>query len=169
MKKLIALSVLLLCCCMISFAQENNNGKQLWAKSILNEKAPELKVEKWLSEQPDTKGKFILIDFWATWCGPCRKAIPELNEFQKQFKDDLVVIGISKETEEKVKSMKNPVIEYYSAIDTSETMSKALEIKGIPHVILIDPQGIVRWEGFPLLTGHELTADVIKTLIEKYK
>lgn len=153
----------------LTFAQESNNGKQLWAKSVLNQKAPELVVEEWISEKPDTKGKFILIDFWATWCGPCRKAIPELNEIQKQFKNDLIVIGISDETADKVKAMEEPVINYYNGIDTKATMKKALEVKGIPHVILIDPKGIVRWEGFPLLGGHQLTPEVIKNLIQKYK
>ncbi|MBD9178387.1 MAG: TlpA family protein disulfide reductase [Odoribacter splanchnicus] len=153
----------------VIFAQESNQGKQLWAKSILNQKAPELKVQQWLTDMPDTKGKFVLIDFWATWCGPCRKAIPELNALQKEFKNDLVVIGISDEAPEKVEAMKTPVIEYYSAIDTQAEMKKQLEVKGIPHVILIDPKGIVRWEGFPLLPGHELTAETIKKLIEKYK
>lgn len=50
----------------IGFAQESNNGKQLWAKSFLNEKAPELTVETWISKKPDTEGKFVIIDFWAT-------------------------------------------------------------------------------------------------------
>lgn len=153
----------------LTFAQESNNGKQLWAKSVLNEKAPELTVAEWISKKPDTKGKFVLVDFWATWCGPCRKAIPELNEIQKQFPKDLVVIGISDETVEKVKGMQQPVIEYANGIDPQGTMKKALEVKGIPHVILIDPKGIVRWEGFPFLDGHELSPEVIKNLIQKYK
>src|SRR4051812_13554317 len=65
----------------------SGEDKRLWAKSVLNQKAPELVVEKWLTEKPDTKGKFVLIDFWATWCPPCRKAIPELNAFKKKFGD----------------------------------------------------------------------------------
>lgn len=150
-------------------AQESNNGKKLWAKSFLNQKAPELVVEEWISQKPETKGKFMLIDYWATWCGPCRKAIPELNEIQKKFSKDLVVIGISDEPAEKVKAMKDPVIEYANGIDTKKTMSDQLEIKGIPHVILIDPQGIVRWEGYPQLEGHQLTPEVVETLIKKYK
>ena len=150
-------------------AQESNNGKKLWAKSILNQKAPELVVKEWISQKPNTKGLFILVDFWATWCGPCRKAIPELNEIQKEFKEDLVVVGISDETADKVKAMKQPIIEYYHGIDTEGGMKKALSVKGIPHLILIDPQGVVRWEGYPLLTGHELTVEVIEKLIQKYK
>jgi len=142
-------------------------AKKLWAKSVLGQKAPELVVEKWLTAEPDTKGKFVLIDFWATWCGPCRRAIPELNKFQKQFGEKLVVIGISDEKEEVVRKMASPVVEYASAIDTQGRMKKLLEVKGIPHVIVVDPQGVVRWEGYPLLEGFELTEAVIKDLLAK--
>src|SRR5213076_2255077 len=84
--------------------------KRLWAKSFLKQKAPPLVVEKWLSKEPDRKGKFVLIDFWATWCGPCRKAIPELNAFQKKFGDKLVVIGVSDEAAEDVKKLAEPKV-----------------------------------------------------------
>ncbi len=140
--------------------------KEIWAKSFLNQRAPELVVEKWLTNKPEVKGKFVLIDFWATWCGPCRKAIPELNAFHRKFKDKLVVIGISDETEAKVKSLKDPAIEYFSAIDTKGTMNKQLRVRGIPHVIIMDRDGVVRWEGFPLLKGYELTEQVVADLIQ---
>ena len=142
--------------------------KRIWAKSFLNQKAPEFVVEKWLTDEPDMKDKFLLIDFWGTGCAPCRKAIPDLNEFSKKFKDNLVVIGISGQKEEQVRAMKEPVIEYYSAIDTKKVMSKELEITGIPHVILVDPKGIVRWEGFPLWKEDTLKAETIERIIERY-
>ena len=163
---------LLLCMILavqVLLAQESNNGKKLWAKSILNQKAPELVVGEWITEKPDTQGKFVLVDLWATWCSPCRKLIPEMNEWSKQFKDDLVIIGIAGETEENYKKFDSSQIEYYHAVDPEQVMAKELEVSGIPHVILIDPQGIVRWEGFPALQGHELTAEVIKGIIEQYK
>ena len=149
-------------------AQESNGDKQLWAKSFLNQKAPDLITEKWLSATPATKGQWKLIDFWATWCPPCREAIPELNALQKQFTGQLVVIGISDESEAKVRTLKEPNIEYSSALDTQARTKKVYAVKGIPHAVLIDPQGVVRWEGFPLLEGHELTPDVVKALIAKY-
>ncbi|MHB1146844.1 MAG: TlpA family protein disulfide reductase [Lutibacter sp.] len=142
-------------------------GKKLWAKSFINEKAPILVVDKWLSDQPYTTGKFVLIDFWATWCGPCRETIPEFNSFQKEFKDKLIVIGISDEPADKVIKQINPKIEYYNAIDAQMRLKNLLGVSGIPHCILIDPSGIVRWEGYPLLEGFELTSKIIKDIIEK--
>lgn len=148
-----------------SFAQ----NKQLWAKSFIGKSAPELNISEWVSEPPNTNGKFILVDFWGTWCGPCLKGIPELNSYQKEFKDDLVIIGISKESIDKIKSFRKVSMEYFSAIDTNGTLNATYGIQGIPHVVLIDPKGIVRWEGFPFLKGHELTSKVIKEIIETYK
>jgi len=154
--------------CFVGHGQESNNNKKLWAKSILNQKAPKLEVEQWLSAVPDTKGKFVLIDFWATWCGPCRKVIPEMNEWHKKYNDKLVIIGVSDEKAEIVKKAKEIKIDYFSAIDTKARLKKQLEVQGIPHCILLDPDGIVRWEGFPTLEGHELTDDVVADIIRKY-
>ena len=150
--------------CAMAYAQK----KQMWAKSYLNQKAPSIASVTWITDQPDTKGKFILIDFWATWCKPCKEAIPDMNRYSKMFKDNLIVIGISNESEAKVKSMTSPKMNYFSALDADLSINKIYEIQGIPHVVLIDPDGIVRWEGFPHLTGQELTAKVIKDIIETY-
>ncbi len=141
--------------------------KRLWAKSFLGKKAPELQVEGWISKKPDIReDQFVLIDFWATWCPPCRKAIPELNAFHKEFQDKLVVIGISDEKKSKIEGLKDPQIEYYSAYDTKATLKKIFEVRGIPHVVIINPQGIVVWEGFPMLKGHELTKEVMESVLE---
>jgi cytochrome c biogenesis protein CcmG/thiol:disulfide interchange protein DsbE len=122
---------------------------KLYARSVRGQSPPLLAVEQWLTPRPDNRGKFVLIDFWATWCGPCRRSIPELNAFFEKYHDRLVVIGLTDEPEAAVRKMTDPHIEYAVAIDTQARMMRALAVTGIPHCILVDPHGIIRYEGMP--------------------
>lgn len=149
-------------------SSQTNPGRER-AMSVLNKTAPVLEVEKWVKAEPDLKGKFVLIDFWATWCGPCMKMIPQLNSLAEKFKEDLVVIGLTDESLEKIQKMKEPQINYHIAIDTRKRLKKSLKLRGIPHVIILDPQGIVRWESLPPLTDKGLNEEVVRDLIAVYK
>lgn len=141
-------------------------GKRIWATSRLWEKAPELTVEKWLTEKPDIAGKYLLIEFWATWCSQCKRAVPLLNDFQRRFADDLVVIGIADQSEDAVESFARKEIEYSVAVDTKARMKTELAVAGIPHCIVVEPGGYVVWEGFPFLDGYELTAEEMARIIK---
>jgi cytochrome c biogenesis protein CcmG, thiol:disulfide interchange protein DsbE len=137
---------------------------EISAKSFLNQASPPVVAEKYLSPVPTTADKFILLDFWATWSGPCLSMIPKLNAFQEKFKDRLVVIGLSDETEREVRNMSEPKITYASAIDTQHRASLAYGVQRIPHAVLVDPKGIVRFEGHPgYLDERKLAA-----LLDKY-
>jgi len=147
---------------------EPGTRKQIWAKPLLNQKMPELVIEKWLNGQPDNHGKFVLIDFWATWCPACRAFTPELNDFQKKFGDRMVIIGLSDEPEDVLRKFNGPEVDYFIATDTQARTKKAVEVTGIPHVLIIDPRGIVRWEGFPFQPRFELTEKVVADIINQY-
>lgn len=142
------------------------SGEQLREK-WMNRKALDFVVEKWLTKEPRMKGKFILIDFWGPACSPCRKLIPKLNEWSKRFQKDLLVIGVAPNKEEAVRKMKEPVIEYFSAIDTERRMDEGYGLKFYPMAVLIDPDGIVRWIGYP--STETFTEEMIKKIIKEYK
>lgn len=158
------LTLILLTFFFSSFTQQ----RSLIVKTSTTKKAPELVVEKWVTAKPDTHGKFVLLDFWATWCGPCKRTIPKLNGFHNEFIDDLIVIGLSSESKSKVSRMKYPIIDYFSAVDRSKKLLKAFQIQSIPYCVLINPDGNVVWEGSPGSGGFNLTRDVINRKIKDY-
>jgi thiol-disulfide isomerase/thioredoxin len=134
------------------------------ARPFLHRPAPEIFVQKWVTGPPDMTGKFVLVDFWATWCSPCRESIPGLNRLYSKFKDRLVIIGLSDESEETVRKMKNPRIDYYVGVDPERHSKTEVGVSGIPHALLIDPKGIVRFEGHP----HYLDENSLSRLMAKY-
>jgi len=131
------------------------------AKPFLNQAAPELVVEKWLTNPPETQDKFRLVTFWATWSPACRRGIPRLNEIHRKYGEKVAVIGLSVEPEEQVRELVNPKLEYASAIDTRKRMIQVVEVTAIPHSLLIDPQGIVRFEGMP----HTITDEALEKIL----
>ncbi len=148
---------------------KNQKEDMWWAKSVLGEKFTFV-VEDWVSEKPDMEGKFKVVEFWGTWCGPCKKSIPHLNELSKKFKNSIVFIGVSDESVAQVKLMKEPVIEYYSAVDSKNRMKKdMLELKSVPYAIVIDPNGVVCWEGYPDKLTKELLDGFIKEMKKRKK
>jgi peroxiredoxin len=94
----------------------------------------------------DYKGKVVILDFWATWCGPCRKGIPDLIELKKEFgKMGVEIIGISvdkKEDMEVVKSfVKDQKMNYPVVYADSKVSSDYGGIDSIPTSVIIDKKG----------------------------
>lgn len=146
----------------------SDEGKPIWANAFLNHLGPQLFVERWLTPMPDTRDKFILYDFWSTTSPACRAEIQELNAFQKEFSDRLVIVGISDESEETVRKIADPIVEYSLAIDTQARTKTEVGVTGLPHLMLMDPKGFVRWEGYPFLPGHEFSNKVLTDIIAQY-
>jgi hypothetical protein len=67
-----------------------------------------------------------------------------------------------------VKRLARPRIEYSVAIDTQAHTKTVVGVTGIPHILIIDPRGIVRWEGFPFSEGYELSEKVVADILARY-
>lgn len=115
---------------------------------------------KYIKNKPEkTIGQPMIVEFWATWCPPCRASIPHLNEIYKKYKDKgLVVVGITDEDDDLVKKfMKELPMDYAVAQDKDDDWGKQFGIKGIPHALLVDKSGKIVWEGHPMeLKENEL-------------
>jgi cytochrome c biogenesis protein CcmG/thiol:disulfide interchange protein DsbE len=117
--------------------------------SFLGKKAPPLEFDKWLEEKPPLEGRFVLIDVWAPWSFACRRIIPGLNDLQKKFAGRVAFVALTSEPEKEIQEMSEPKIAFSSAIDFKGKLSGALGITSIPCVVVIDPKGIVRYQGHP--------------------
>jgi cytochrome c biogenesis protein CcmG/thiol:disulfide interchange protein DsbE len=129
-------------------------------RSLLNRPAPALAVEKWLGPKPDLQGKFTIVFFWTTASAPCRRVIPELNSLQKKFGDQMVVVGVSPETEQQLAEMTEPRIEFYTALDSKSKLANLAGVTAIPQILLIDPNNIVRYQGHPAAVNEKILQNV---------
>ncbi len=120
----------------------------------VGEKAPSLATVTWLKGAAvEPSSAVTVVEFWATWCGPCRTSIPHLTELQKKYGDKVRIAGLSNEDQATVKPFiaeMGAKMDYHVGIADVATHSAYMEgIDGIPHAFLIDATGMVVWHGHP--------------------
>jgi cytochrome c biogenesis protein CcmG/thiol:disulfide interchange protein DsbE len=129
--------------------------------SLIGKTAPAITGEKWLGEEPELKGKTVLVAFWAPWSIPCRKYVPELDRLQKKFGDKLAVVGVTSEPEAEVADMTEPKVAFASLLDPKAQLGKTVGVTSIPYVMLVDAEGVVRYQGHP----SAITDQQVETLL----
>jgi thiol-disulfide isomerase/thioredoxin len=92
----------------------------------------------------DLKGHVVIVDFWATWCGPCAMAMPHLLDLAHRYKD-LRVVGISDEDESDIRAyVAAHKIDYTIARDADDVVTGHYLVTGLPTLVIIDKAGVVR-------------------------
>ena len=112
------------------------------------QKAPEfeLPARQGALRLADYRGKTVYLDFWASWCGPCRQSFPWLNDMQARYgSKGLRVIGINvdQNSEEAQAFLRQRPASFEIAFDDSGKVPRAYAIKGMPTSVLIGPNGRV--------------------------
>ena len=93
------------------------------------------------------RGKVVYVDFWATWCGPCRTALPMLSELRQQLGSrgfEVLGVNLDRDRQAALRSMADAGVAYPVVTGIPETTLKAFELGGMPVAYLVDRQGRVR-------------------------
>ena len=115
------------------------------------------------------KGKVVLLNFWATWCGPCQAEIPDLVKLQAKYRDDLVILGVSvDDTPDKMQPYATEYkINYPLLLGAGRTdvLNAYGPILGLPSTFIIGRDGIVTKKHSGMATGEQFESEV-KPLID---
>jgi thiol-disulfide isomerase/thioredoxin len=148
----------------------------------IGDAAPPITIDTWLKGSPVPqlkKGETYVVEFWATWCGPCKRSIPHLTELQKRFKDkNVTIIGISSSERKGLDDVK-PFVEtmgdkmnYTIAWDKDKTTygawMAAAGQNGIPTAFVVNGQGQIAWIGHPVYPEGELDRVVDEVSSNRY-
>lgn len=158
MKKL---TILLLILIPFSF------GSKLLSQPTVGQEAPTLSGIKLIDKQlPNLENKFVFIDFWATWCSPCRKSLPHVDKLAEKYKNKVVFFAISDETEMVVRQFlqKNNFNSLIFGLDIQKDLYSKFEIKSVPHYYLISPKNTILASG----SSSEISDEYLDSVITNY-
>ena len=165
MKKSILMAMVV---CVVLFGgcrKKDDSQKSRQETEVKNEKlgtaAAALTGLEWLKGEAVTfeAGQVYVVEFWATWCPPCRTSIPHLTKLQEEYKDKVTIIGVSTDKKKSADEVKQFVtdqgekmeytVAYESTGDVSKAYSDAFGQRGIPHAFIVDQAGKIAWFGHP--------------------
>ena len=139
-------------------------GLALGAPPKIGDPAPELAIETMLKGPADNdlswkalKGQALVLEFWATWCGPCIGAIPHFNELAEEFSDQPVrFLSISDEEESIIEPfLDSQPISGWVGLDLDRSVFRDYAVMGIPATVLVDKEGVIQAVTQP----HHVTKD----------
>ncbi len=137
------------------------------ARDLRGKSAPAMNVSQWLNGPPRLDGRLVVVDFFASWCGPCMNAVPHMNELATRNEQDLVVVGISDEQAGTLRTGLGRAgypansFRYPIGVDPDARMKKGFGVTAIPHVAVVSADGIVRWQGHPMQLNDTMMAELI--------
>jgi thiol-disulfide isomerase/thioredoxin len=132
------------------------SAEDVTPESLVGKPLPSLASLNYFKTRADLKGKPAIVEFWATWCPPCRKSIPHLNEIYKEYAPKgLQVVGITDEPDQTIRAfIKTNPIDYPVAIARQEVL-ETFGISGIPQAFLVNKEGNIVWQGHPMSLSKE--------------
>ena len=143
------------------------------SKVAVGAQAPRFEISKWMNKELEgknpTKGKVMLLEFWATWCGPCRQTIPHLNALVDKFSKDILFISITSEKADVVKKFVDKTeMKSYVGLDNNGISQKNYDIQYFPNAFLVNKSGKIVWIGHPAnLTEKDLEDFISKGIAPK--
>jgi cytochrome c biogenesis protein CcmG/thiol:disulfide interchange protein DsbE len=138
------------------------------ARDLRGKAAPPFVVDRWMSDADAPNGRLLVIDFFATWCGPCIASVPHLRSLARAYPQDVCVVGLTDESRRnydnglRKRNMKTEDFGYAIASDPQARVKSAFAVTAIPHIAIVSGDGVVRWQGHP----QRLDDATIRSLIE---
>jgi peroxiredoxin len=96
----------------------------------------------------DFRGQIVLLNFWASWCGPCRQEMPILEQLNRQYHGKgvaLLGVNVEPDSAAAVQWLKATPVTFPILFDTDSKVSKLYEVAGMPNTVIIDRKGLVRY------------------------